>query len=701
METASWRSLRYLRPRVALSIPILASVLMEMTYYSGLPFSFRYIVDYGLLGNDRRFLVGLLTALAAGAILVAVTSLTRDRLYSRLIADMLTDLRAAMFDHLQRLSMDYYGSQRVGDILARFSTDLAVVESAMAGAISWAVLPGLDVLAGVVLLLVLDWRLALIALLVFPLTVLGPRIFAHRVAAESYLRRGEESNVLAFLQENLTAQLVVKTFGLSDYSRTQFRGRLIGLRERMMRVALYAGLVERSAYVGIMLIQVSILALGAYLVTVGGLTIGALAAFQALFLSVSYSLANLTQYLPIFVEALGGMRRVGELLESQPRVADSGIAPVPNFSRELRFDGVTFGYSAGQATLQSLTLTIPRGEYVALVGPSGSGKSTVLSLIMRLYDPDAGSITIDGVDLRDVPVARLRERFGYVPQESFLFDLSIAENIRLGNPSATPEAVRAAAQAAEVHHSIMQLPQGYDTPVGERGHRLSGGQRQRIALARAIVRNPAVLILDEAMSALDPDTEAAILDTLERLRASRTIISVTHRLQSVVTADRILLLERGALAEQGTHAELVAVDGAYRRLWERQRGFSLDRARHRAEILLERLRLVPVFYGMPDDLLAEAVTMFRTEEYPAGHTVVRQGDYGASLYIIVRGRVELSIEDGAHEPRVVATLDEGECFGQAALFESQPESETACTTVPCVFLTINRANYHSLRERMR
>jgi ATP-binding cassette subfamily B protein len=690
-----------LRPRLALSIPILASVLLEMAFYSGLPFSFRYIVDYGLLGNDRRLLTGLLTVLAVGALLVAVTSLTRDRLYSRLIADMLTDLRVAMFDHLQRLSMDFYGSQRVGDILARFSTDLAVVESALAGAISWAVLPGLDVLAGVVLLLVLDWRLALIALLVLPLTVLGPRIFAHRVARESYLRRGEESNVLAFLQENLTAQIVVKTFGLSDYSRTQFRGRIHGLRERMMRVALYAGLVERSAYVGIMLIQVSILAVGAYMVTAGSLTVGALAAFQALFLSVSYSLANLTQYLPIAVEALGGMRRVGELLDSEPRVQDSGVAPVPRFSRELRFNDVTFGYSAAQATLRSLTVTIPHGEYVAIVGPSGSGKSTVLSLIMRLYDPEAGSITIDGVDLRDVPVARLRERFGYVPQESFLFDLSVAENIRLGNPSATPEEVRAAARAAEVHDSIVQLPQGYDTPVGERGHRLSGGQRQRIALARAIVRNPAVLILDEAMSALDPDTEAAILDTLERLRTSRTIISVTHRLQSVVTADRILLLERGTVVEQGSHEELVAVDGGYRHLWERQGGFALDRARHRAEILLERLRLVPVFYGMPDDLLAEAVTMFRTEEYPAGHTVIRQGDYGASLYIIVRGRVELTIAEVGHEPRVVATLDEGECFGQAALFESQPESETALTTVPCVFLTINRASYHSLRERRR
>jgi ATP-binding cassette subfamily B protein len=319
---------------------------------------------------------------------------------------------------------------------------------------------------------------------------------------------------------------------------------------------------------------------------------------------------------------------------------------------------------------------------------------------MRLYDPDEGAVTIDGFDLRDLPLAGLRRQVGYVPQESFLFNVSIRENILLGNPAAGQEEVEAAARAAGVHDFILQLPQGYDTPAGERGNRLSGGQRQRVALARAMVRNPAVLVLDEATSALDPETEAAILDTLQRLRAGHTIISVTHRLNSVVGVDRIFVLDRGALSGEGPHDVLLAANAPYRRMWERQGGFKLDPARHSAEISRERLRLVPVFYGMPDSLLAEAVTLFRTEEYPAGRIVNRQGEYGTSLYIIVRGSVELSPEEDRGEFHPVTVLQEGDCFGEAALLDSEPEPETVRTTVPCVFLSINRAGFLLLRERM-
>ena len=693
------RYLRPLRPYLPRCLAILASVLLEMAYYSGLPFSFRYIVDYGLLGNNHRLLFILLAALAGGAAIVAVASFLRDRLYSRLAATMLTDLRVGMFDHLQRLSMDFFGSQRVGDIMARFSTDLAVIESAASGFIAWVILPGLDVIAGIALLFVLDWRLALIALLVFPLTIIGPRIFAPRVAEESYRRKGDESQVLSFLQENLHAQIVVKTFGLADYSRRQFAGRVHGLRDRMVRVGMYSGLVERSAYVGIMLLQVCILAAGAFMVSSHRLSVGALASFQAIFLSISYSMASLTQYMPTVVEALGGIRRVEELLHYQPRVRDAGTAVLPHFSREFRFENVSFGYSPARRNLQSVDLAIPRGQYVAVVGASGSGKSTVLSLLMRLYDPDEGAITIDGVDFRDVPLARVREQFGYVPQESFLFDISVRENILLGNPSATREEIEEAARAAEIHDFLLQLPNGYDTPAGERGSRFSGGQKQRIAMARALVRKPAVLILDEATSALDPETESAILGTLQHLRSSHTIVSVTHRLHSVVDADRILLFDQGILCEQGTHRELLDANGRYRRMWDRQGGFKLDQARHHAEISLERLRQVPVFYGMDDDLLAEAVTYFRTEEYPAGRVVTRQGEFGSSLYVIVRGSVELSVEDGAESPRRLAVLQEGDCFGEAAMFESEPETETARCMLSCVFLSINRANFLSLRAR--
>ena len=696
----SSRILRYLKPHLPVCLPILASVLLEMAFYSGLPFSFRYIVDDGLLGHNRRLLFQLIGALGAGAVIVAVTSFLRDRLYARLTAAVLTELRIEMFDHLQLLSMNFFGAQPVGDILARFSTDLAAVESATGAAIGWALLPGLDVLAGVTLLFVLDWRLALLALLVFPLAITGPRIFAPRVAEESYRRKGEESNVLSFLQENLSAQILVKTFGLADYSRLGFLHRLDGLRERMVRVGMFSGLVERSSYVGIMLLQVSILAAGAYMVSAGQLSVGALASFQAIFLSLSYSLANVMQYVPVLVEASGGMRRVDELLQSEPLVPDAGSTPLGRFAREIRFADVGFGYADGQRNLHALSVSIPFGEYVAVVGSSGSGKSTILSLLMRLYDPCEGRITIDGVDLKDASLTALRAQIGYVPQESFLFNISIRENIRLGNLKATQEQIEDATRAAEVHDFIAQLPEGYDTLAGERGGRLSGGQRQRVALARALLRNPSILILDEATSALDPHTEGAILNTLERLRAHRTILSVTHRLNSVTSADRILVMDHGSLAQQGNPTQLLAEDGAYSRMWEKQAGFTLDQSRRQAEISLERLRLVGAFYGMSDEVLAEARTLLRTEEYPAGHVVNRQGDYGVSLYIIVRGSVELLMEKSPADIRRVAVLQQGDAFGESSLLESEPEPETVRTIEPCVFLTLNRAKFLYLRQRV-
>jgi ATP-binding cassette subfamily B protein len=570
---------RHVGSHAWITVPILVSVLLEMCFYSGLPFSFRYVVDFGLLGRNHKLLWQLVAGMGAGAFLIALASLVRDRLYARLTASLLTELRVEMFEHLQLLSMDFYAEQPAGDIMARFSSDLAVVESATAQAISWAVQPVLDVLAGVVLLLVLDWKLALLALLVFPVAVVGPNFFGARVAEESYRRKVEESRVLSFLQENVTAQLVVKAFGLSDYARQGFRERIAGLRERMVRVGLFSGLVERSALVGIMLLQVAILAAGAYRVSSGHLTVGSLASFQALFLSVSYSLANVMQYVPSLVEALGGMRRVEEFLWRRPRVCDRGTMRAPRFVQKLRFDGVSFGYPServeGQSSpcrrsVERLNFEIKRGEYVAVVGASGAGKSTILNLLMRLYDPDTGCIRIDDVDVREIPISELRALIGYVPQESLLFNIPIRENIRLGNLSATEDEIEAAARAAGVHDVIQQLPEGYETLAGERGGLLSGGQRQRIALARALVRNPAILVLDEATSALDPSTEAAILTTLERLRAGRTILFVTHRLNSIVAADRIFVLDHGEVAEQGSHVRLMANHGLYREMWEKQ-----------------------------------------------------------------------------------------------------------------------------------
>lgn len=687
-----------LRPHARLCVVILAAVLVEASFYAGLPFSFSYIVDVGLVGGDHRFLRLLLVALGLGAVAVALMGTLRDRLAARLAAALVSELRVAMFDRLQTLSIGFFSGARAGDLLSRFSTDLAAIEHAALVAISGALIPALDVLFSTTLLFVLDWRLALVSLLVWPVTIAGPRVLAPRVAAESYRRKTDEGRLLGLLQENIHAQIVIKTFGLGRSARAAFLDGDAGLRDRMERVGFLSGLIERTAYVGILFLQVSLLGLGAYLVSTGRLTIGALAAFNALFLSLSYSLAAVTQFLPRLVEAHGGMRRIDELLTRQPAVADTGTRPGPAEFAAIRLTGVHFGYQPGDRTLDDVTLEIRRGESVAIVGPSGSGKSTLLTLLLRLYDPVTGTVALDDLDVRQLPADVLRGFFGYVPQESFLFDTTVRENIRLGLPTATDAEVEAAARAAEVHDAVMDLPQGYDTPVGERGGRLSGGQRQRLALARALVRNPQVLLLDEATSALDPVTEAAIQATFEGLRRGRTIISVTHRLSGVVKADRILVMAQGQLRQQGTHAALTAQPGLYRDLWEKQSGFRLDAEPGAPAISLERLRLVPVFFGFSDRQLAEANRQFVRQEWPAGHLVFRAGQFRESVHILIRGSIELVREDDAGRETRVLVLEDGDCFGERALLDASPEYESARTLTPCVLLTMRRDVYRSLRH---
>jgi len=345
----------------------------------------------------------------------------------------------------------------------------------------------------------------------------------------------------------------------------QFKERLNDLAHSSVRVSFFSALVERSAGSGILALQVLVMGVGAYMAFNQALTLGSLVSFQALFLTLSWSLSYVTQYVPTLVQASGGLQRIEELLDEAPQILDPpDAAMLPRFVTHITFEDVSFGYSDQQLSLEKLNFSIRAGESVAFVGPSGSGKSTVLKLLARFYDPTMGRITIDGKDMRSVTQDSLRAQIGLVFQDSFLFNTTVRENIRLGKARATDAEVGAAAQAAEVHAFVENLPQSYSTLVGERGGRLSGGQRQRVAIARALLRNPAILLLDEATSALDAETEMAINATLEQAAQGRTLVTVTHRLASVLQADRIFVLGRGRLMEQGSHEELLTRGGSTR-----------------------------------------------------------------------------------------------------------------------------------------
>jgi ATP-binding cassette subfamily B protein len=357
---------------------------------------------------------------------------------------------------------------------------------------------------------------------------------------------------------------------------------------------------------------------------------------------------------------------------------------------------VSFSYTDEQQNLKKIDLTIPAGNRVAFVGPSGCGKSTILNLLMRYYDPDEGSVTIDGHDLRKVTENSLHGQIGSVLQDNFLFNTSFRENIRMGNLKATDEEVEAAAKVAEIHDIIQGFPDGYENLVGERGGRLSGGQRQRIAIARAMVRNPSILVLDEATSALDPGTEAAINATLEQLGETRTVISVTHRLNSVVNADRIYVLEGGELVEQGTHQELLDQKGLYYRLWEQQNGFIISEGEQYVGVEATKLQAIPMFNGMDGVLLAALANNFATERFTEEETIFEEGEAGYKMYIVVRGQVEVLTTGPTGEERQLAVLRDGDYFGEMALLENIPRTATVRARAPTILLTLEREQFDHL-----
>ncbi|PWE78038.1 multidrug ABC transporter ATPase [Bradyrhizobium sp. SUTN9-2] len=547
-------------------------VVVETLFNVIMPLSLKFLIDDALGEEDFQALYKILGVLAVAGIFTSIVAVWYERWDARLAACVISDVRKRLFEHVQDLPAAYFGRTRRGEILSRFSVDLSAFEGSVKTFANSAALPFLELIAGIILMLFLNWQLAVVALLVFPITLIGPRILTPKAVQANYEQKLNESALLGQVQENVAAQAVIKAFSLQRKMFGFFRLRNDETRNKMASATFLSTMVERTVTISVLLLHLVVLAIGAYLATKGHITIGTFVTFESAFWEVSYNIAHVMHFIPVSISSAAAIRHIQELLDEPTRSADRPGAPdLPRITHDITFDHVTFQYEGGQTpVLDNLSLKLDAGKRIAIVGPSGSGKSTLLNLILRLYVPDEGRVTIDGVDVRKVTLDSLRRSMAVVFQENMLFNMSIRENIRLGKEGATDEEVEEAAKKAEIHRYIMSLPQRYDTPVGERGDTLSGGQRQRIAIARAIIRNPSVLLLDEATSALDQTTEAAINRTLLRVAKGRTMIWSTHRLTSVVEMDEIIVISGGRAIERGSHAELLAKNGTYRKLWNDQ-----------------------------------------------------------------------------------------------------------------------------------
>lgn len=547
-------------------------VVVETLFNVIMPLSLKFLIDDALGEEDFQALYKILGVLAVAGIFTSIVAVWYERWDARLAACIISDVRNRLFEHVQDLPAAYFGRTKRGEILSRFSVDLSAFEGSVKTFANSAALPFLELIAGIILMLFLNWQLAVVALLVFPITLIGPRILTPKAVQANYEQKLNESALLGMVQENVAAQAVIKAFSLQRKMFGFFTLRNDETRNRIAAATFLSTMVERTVTISVLLLHLVVLAIGAYLATTGQITIGTFVTFESAFWEVSYNIAHVMHFVPVSISSAAAIRHIQELLDEPTRAADRPGAPdLPRITNDITFDHVTFGYEGSQTpVLDNLSLKLNAGKRIAIVGPSGSGKSTLLNLILRLYVPDEGRVTIDGVDVRKVTLDSLRRSMAVVFQENMLFNMSIRENIRLGKEGATDEEVEEAAKKAEIHRYIMSLPQRYDTPVGERGDTLSGGQRQRIAIARAIIRNPSVLLLDEATSALDQTTEAAINRTLLKVAKGRTMIWSTHRLTSVVEMDEIIVISGGRAIERGSHAQLLARNGTYRKLWNDQ-----------------------------------------------------------------------------------------------------------------------------------
>lgn len=698
MFSALRHLLEYLRPyRFEVSL-LLAGLLIDLAFNVLFSLSFQYVIDEAIAKHDEALLYAILVALLVAVVVAAGVAIMRDYLYARLGTAVMNDLRLRMFEHLQRLSHNFYTRMQVGDILARFSTDLAAVQNAVILAIPETILGILGVTTISILLFIFSWQLALLTLVGLPLATLGPRLLGPRAERDSYLVRHEEAQVASTVQENLGAHAVVRAFQLAPEQTARFRYKLRSLYRIGVRFNLSTYLVERTPNLTFLLLQIAVFGFGAVKTFHGELTLGSLVAFNILLGYLSTYVTALTRVMPPLLMAAGGIKRIQELLGARPQVQEKFSPNTLGPLREaITFQDVSFSYTGEHKNLDRVNLRISRGTTVAIVGASGSGKSTVLGLLARFYDPDDGTVAFDGADIRAASFDSLRGQLGIVFQDSFLFDTTVRENIRMGRLTATDDEVEKAARAAEIHDLVAGLPEGYNTVVGERGSRLSGGQRQRLAIARAILRDPQILLLDEATSALDPTTEAAINGTLERLGRDRTVIGVTHRLASTRLADLILVFDKGRLVEQGNQRELLAVDGLYRRLWNKQQGLVVSEDGTRAEVEPERLRAIPILSTLSDTMLAAVARTFLSERFSEGRPVILEGDTTVEkFYIVARGKVAVLKRQEDGSDKQIAALQEGDYFGEVALLRDAPRNATIRTLTPCILLTLQRRQFLEL-----
>ncbi len=565
------RILSYIKPYLPRLIAAAICTVLAAAGNLYVPWIIKDVIDSVLAEKNAE----MLNIIAAGIIIIffirGVCFYGQNYLMSYVGERVIIDIRSAVYEKLQRLSVSFYDKNKTGTIMSYVTNDVSALQAAMVQNTIDMITEGSILIGSITAMVYLDWKLTLFTFCTFPFVLWLMDFFGKRIRKSG--RRIQEctADITSILQETVSSARVIKSFVREDYEIERFCNQnFANFRANMKNaqlMALLTPVIEFVAAIGV----TAIIWYGGHGVINGDLTAGSLVAFLVYAVNISNPVKRLTRVVGSIQKALAAAQRVFDVLDMKEEIAEiPGAKALPQIEGSVEFKDVSFAYDKGEPVLKDVSFKAEPGEVIAIVGPSGAGKSTIANLLPRFYDTTSGSISIDGNNIAEVKVASLREQVGIVPQETVLFNGSLYDNILYGRLEATREEVEAAAKAANAHNFIMEFPNGYETMLGDRGLNLSGGQRQRIAIARAILKNPRVLVLDEATSALDTESERIVQEALDRLMVGRTSFVIAHRLSTIKNADKILVLQRGRIVEVGTHDELMANNKLYSHLYNIQ-----------------------------------------------------------------------------------------------------------------------------------